>query len=138
MEQSKTLSSCLSCPREVGNQYIHDALVRLRDKFAESSQAFLDEGEAREFAVTLHSLGVIEDPADTQAVRMLAAQGFELFDYLEETLDEQREEEKKYCVGALRMRASDKRTQYDVTLCRSPKNAITGNLEQAIVARKTL
>ena len=138
MEQSKKSNNCATCPREASHQYLRGVLEQLRERFTEGSQAILDDNEARQFAAALHSVGALDDPTDTQAVRTLAMGGFELFDYLEKILDEERNAETQFCVGALKMRARDERTQYDVTLCRSPKSPASGNLEQAIVTRKTI
>jgi len=138
MEQSKNSNKCTTCPREASHQFLRGVLEQVREKFTEGSQAFLDENEAREFAAALHSFGILDDPTDVQAVRTMAMEGFELFDHLEKLLEEERSEETRFCIGALKMRARDERTQYDVTLCRSPKSPASGNLEQAIVTRKSI
>lgn len=138
MEQSSRVNSCATCPREASHQFLRGVLEQVREKFTEGSQAFLDDNEAREFAAALHSFGVLDDPTDIQGVRTMAMEGFELFDHIEKMLDEERSEETRFCIGALKMRARDERTQYDVTLCRSPKSSSSGNLEQAIVTRKTI
>lgn len=138
MEQSKKSNSCATCPREAGYQFLRGVLEQVREKFTKESQAFLDDNEARDFAAMLHSFGVIDDPSDVHTVRMMAMEGFELFDQVEKLLDEERAEETRFCIGSLKMRARDERTQYDVTLCRSPNSPRSGNLEQAIVTRKTI
>lgn len=134
-----TPEKCLRCPRETMYATTQDLLEKIRDFQTTYSEQALNETTATEVAELLNRLGVHEN-ADSDTVRQLMLENFELLDAFEATIDEQRAQETRFCIGALRLRAKDARTQYNVAICRSPQSdsILPGDLQMAVVQTRSI
>lgn len=134
-----TPEKCFHCPRETMYATTQDLLEKIRDFQTAYSEQALDETTATEVAELLNRLGMHEN-ADADMVRQLMLENFELLDAFEATIEEKRAQETRFCVGALRLRAKDTHTQYDVAICRSPQSdsILPGDLRMAVVQTRSI
>lgn len=129
---------CEGCPRDILFQEAIDRIAALREYQQKGAEQMLDEDNLRELAEILHQQGLLEDPDDLDSLRENIASVFEFLDAAEAANHEQRANEMRLCVGALKMRAKSGATQYDVTLCRLPGHNNSNSTELARVMRTNI
>ncbi|MES2876610.1 MAG: hypothetical protein V4678_04035 [Patescibacteria group bacterium] len=136
-----TPDKCTFCPREAMARTSLDLIEVWRDIQTTESEAILDDATANELAEFVNGLGILPGiTMDAGAVRQVMLRNFELIEELEAAVHKKRDDETKFCVGALRLRAKDHRTEYTVSVCRSPQPDAdhTGDIQLANVQKRTI
>lgn len=136
MSEKLCKNACANCPRNALANKALEKVERLREEQTIAATSMMDDELAAVVTQDFHEQGLIEDPDDLVTFRQGIDTAFDLFDMLEENVHRLRQKESEFCVGALTMKALSGSTEYSVTICRSPHNPTTGEIQPAVV-RKT-
>lgn len=102
----------------------------------------LDAESVRLYADALGQFGITNDSADLSDVRKIMESPLVNYEEIAEALFHQRQAEMEFCVGALRMRVNDKKTntRFEAVVCRSPvhNKLFPGDTEEANVTRSPI
>lgn len=135
--------SCQSiCPRQTIYRENLEQIDELRSIFTNSLADNIDDESVRQIGAAIHELGIVDSPYDLAAVRQIMASPLEFLDKAEEVFRDLRQTEMEFCVGALRMKADDKKTltRFEVTVCRSPvrNQSFPDGIERANVTQSPI
>lgn len=136
MSEKLCKKACANCPRNTLANKALEKVEGLREAQALAATSMMDDELAEDVMQYFHEEGLLDDPEDVVTFRRGFDNAFSLFDMLEENVHQLRQKESEFCVGALTMKALSGSTEYSVTICRSPHNPATGEIQPAVV-RKT-